>query len=78
MNKRRWWFAHAAIFVVGQGLLLVAGEFWPAALLAGAVPDPLTLFGDPAMWVSRMWCIVFVVDTAWSWSFGLLSSREKR
>jgi DHA1 family multidrug resistance protein-like MFS transporter len=71
------WLTHAAIFVVGQGLLLIAGEFWPAAFLAGEVSDPLTLFGDPAMWVSRMWCIVFVVDTAWSWSFGLLSNRVK-
>ncbi len=77
MNTLRW-LTHAAIFVVGQGLLLIAGEFWPAAFLAGEVPDPLTLFGDPAMWVSRMWCIVFAVDTAWSWSFGLLSNRVKR
>jgi hypothetical protein len=78
LNKLRWWFTHLAVFAVGQGLLLAAGESWPAALLAEEVPDPLTLFSDPAMWVSRMWCIVFVVDTAWSWSFGLLSNREKR
>jgi MFS transporter, DHA1 family, multidrug resistance protein len=58
--------------------LLTAGGSWPTAFLAGEVPDPLTLFGDPAMWVSRMWCIVFVVDTAWSWSLGLLPRREKR
>jgi DHA1 family multidrug resistance protein-like MFS transporter len=76
VNMLRW-LTHAAIFIVGQGLLLIAGESWPAAFLAGEVPDPLTLFGDPAMWVSRMWCIVFVVDTAWSWSFGLLSNRVK-
>jgi hypothetical protein len=77
VNMLRW-LTHVAIFVVRQGLLLIAGESWPAAFLAGEVPDPLILFGDPAMWVSRMWCIVFVVDTAWSWSFGLLSNREKR
>ncbi len=77
MNILRW-LAHAATFVAGQGLLLIAGEFWPMAFLAVEVPDPLTLFGDPALWVSRMWCIVFVVDTVWSWSFGFLSNKEKR
>jgi hypothetical protein len=58
------WVAHAAVFVAGQVLLLIAGESWPAALLVGEVPDPLTLFGDPAMCISRMWCSVFAVDTA--------------
>ena len=77
MNILRW-LAHAAIFVVVQGLLLIAGASWPAAYLAGEVPDPLTLFGDPAMWVSRMWCIVFVVDTAWSWSYAILPKKGKR
>jgi len=78
MNKLRWWFAHLAIFVVVQGVLLAAGESWPAAFLAGEVPDALTLFSSPAMWVSRTWCIVFAVDTAWSWSYVILAKREKR
>ena len=78
MNKLRWWFAHLAVFVVGQGVLLAAGESWPAAFLAGEVPDALTLFGSPAMWVSRIWCIVFAVDTAWSWSYMIFAKGEKR
>ena len=78
MNKLRWWFAHLAVFVVGQGVLLAAGESWSAAFLAWEVPDALTLFGSPAMWVSRIWCIVFAVDTAWSWSYVILAKREKR
>jgi hypothetical protein len=77
VNKFRW-LAHVAIFVVGQGLLLTAGESWPAAYLAGEVPDPLTLFSHPAMWISRMWCIVFAVDTAWSWSYIFLPKKPKR
>ena len=78
MNKLRWWFAHLAIFAVGQGLLFAAGASWPIALLAGEVPDTLTLFGSPAMWISRMWCIVFAVDTAWSWSYVIFPKRKKR
>ena len=78
MNKLRWWSAHLAIFVVGQGLLLAAGGSWPAAFLYGSVPDSLTLFSDPAMWISRIWCIVFAVDTVWSWSYAILPQKEKR
>jgi DHA1 family multidrug resistance protein-like MFS transporter len=78
MNKLRWWFVHLAIFVVGQVVLLAAGESWPAAFLAGEVPDTLTLLSSPAMWVSRMWCIVFAVDTAWSWSYVTFRKGEKR
>lgn len=78
MNKMRWWFAHLAIFAVGQVLLLVAGASWPAAFLNGSVPDPLTLLSDPAMWISRIWCIVFVVDTVWSWAFMIFPKRGKR
>jgi hypothetical protein len=47
MNKLRWWFVHLAVFVVGQGVLLAAGESWPAAFLAGEVPDALTLLDSP-------------------------------
>jgi MFS transporter, DHA1 family, multidrug resistance protein len=78
MNKLRWWSVHLAIFAVGQGLLFAAGQSWPIAFLAGEVPDALTLFSSPAMWVSRMWCIVFAVDTVWSWSYAILPKKGKR
>ena len=77
MDKLRWWFTHLLVFAAAQGILLVAGGSWPAAFLNGEVPDPLTLFGDPAMWVSRLWCIVFAVDTVWSWSYLAVPKRKK-
>lgn len=78
MKKLQGWFAHLVIFVTGQGLLFAVGQSWLAAYLAGAVPDQLTLSSDPAMWVSRIWCIVFAVDTIWSWSYIIFPTKERR
>jgi DHA1 family multidrug resistance protein-like MFS transporter len=77
MSKLGWWFAHLALFAVGQGLLLAAGASWPVAFLNGSVPGSLTLFSDPAMWISRVWCIVFAVDTVWSWSYAILPKGKR-
>lgn len=78
MKKLQWWFVHVIVFAVAQGLLLAVGESWPAALVAGSVPDSLTLFGDPTMWISRIWCIVFAVDTVWSVSYVIFPKKEQR
>jgi hypothetical protein len=77
MDKLRWWFAHLAVFAVGQAILLAAGASWPAAILSGGVPDPLTLFSNPLVWGSRLWCIVFAADTAWSWAYLVFAERKK-
>ncbi|USQ79735.1 hypothetical protein [Ornithinimicrobium faecis] len=65
-QKLKWWFVHLAAFVLGQLILLVMGASWPVALLTQEVPDPLSFGSEPAMWISRAWCVVFAIDTAWS------------
>lgn len=77
MRKLKWWLVHLVVFVVVQTMLLVAGQSWPAAFVNQSVPDPLTWGSAPAMWISRLWCVVFVVDTLWTaWAKFVRGRRE--
>lgn len=76
MNKMKWWIGHLAIFVAAQVILLIAGQSWPAAFLASEVPESLTFAAAPAMWISRLWCVVFAIDTVWFWGKLALARRE--
>jgi hypothetical protein len=64
-KERQGWYKHLAVFVVGQGVLFAMGESWPVAQLVGNVPEELSAL----MNASRIWCVVFVVDTIWSLSY---------
>lgn len=77
MQKMKWWLAHMGAFLLGQAILLAVGESWPAAFLTQQVPDPLSFGNEPAMWISRAWCVVFAVDTIWSLA-NLARSRAER
>lgn len=70
---RREWYEHLALFVAGQMILLLIGESWPAALVGGEVP------AEPAglMAASRVWTIIFMVDTVWSLSYAVWPAQEK-
>lgn len=70
---RREWYKHLALFVAGQTILLFIGESWPAALVGGEAPaEPTGL-----MAASRVWMIIFVVDTVWSLSYTVWPAKEK-
>lgn len=73
-KERQGWYKHLALFVVGQGILFAVGESWPVAQLVGNVPEDLSAL----MNVSRIWCVVFVVDTIWSLSYAVFPPRHGR
>lgn len=70
---RREWYEHLALFVAGQTILLVIGESWPAALVSEGVPSE----PDGLMTASRVWTVVFLVDTVWSLSYTVWPAKEK-
>ncbi|UJW34884.1 MFS transporter [Saccharothrix sp. AJ9571] len=72
-KKPGWrnWAIHAAVFVVAQAALAIAGYSWPLAALGSDDPD--FILNDSGHWLlnaGRIWCLVFVVDTLWTgWIF---------
>lgn len=76
----RNWGIHAALFLLGQGVLAAFGYCWPVELLFGEAHDANWIWNSSGRWpmdVSRIWCFVFVIDTAWTWG-ALLVKRVKR
>lgn len=66
------WTTHLAVFVAAQLILAVTGDSWAVAFMRDAVPEDEPLL----MLVSRIWLIVFAVDTIWSW-WTIGDSRRK-
>ena len=73
-KERQGWYKHLALFVVGQGILFAIGESWPGAQLVGNAPEELSAL----MNASRIWCVVFVVDTIWSLSYTVFPWHQGR
>ena len=73
-KERQGWYKHLALFVFGQGMLFAIGESWPVAQLTGNAPEELSAL----MNASRIWCVVFAVDTIWSLSYTVFPSRNGR
>ena len=73
-KERQGWYKHLALFVVGQGILFAIGESWPVAQLFGSVPEDVSVL----MNASRIWCVVFVIDTIWSLSYTVFPTRHGR
>ncbi|MGH8880248.1 MAG: hypothetical protein ACRD0P_23330 [Stackebrandtia sp.] len=63
---------HLAVFALAQAAFAVTGDSWTVAMLRDAVPGDQPL----AMTASRIWLIVFAIDTVWTW--WSISSREKK
>lgn len=57
------WLAHLGLFVLAQLGFALTDNSWPVAFLNDAVPDHQSF----PMIISRVWLIVFTVDTIWSW-----------
>ena len=71
---RREWYQHVALFVAGQTILFFIGESYPVAFLSGGMPsDPSGL-----MLASRVWTVIFLVDTVWSLSYTVWPGSETK
>ena len=63
---RHEWYEHLVLFVAGQTILLFVGESWLTTLTGETPAEPSGL-----MTASRVWAVVFAVDTVWSLSYTL-------
>lgn len=71
---RRGWYTHLAVFVIGQAALFAAGEAWINPLLdGGSLAQASALMN-----ASRIWTIVFVVDTVWSLSYTFFPDKDRK
>jgi MFS family permease len=83
-KERRRFYEHGLLFVVGQAILFAVGESWPEMLLSGELPPRALWTGELPenasflVTVSRVWCIVLIVDGVWSLSYTLFPNRGKR
>ena len=84
-RNRRWWYAHAVVFVVGHYL------FW---LYNGNHNHDLMFYLEDLSWweeadgvngpfqseaiaaISKIWVIIFALDTIISWSYTLFPSKK--
>lgn len=76
------WMIRGAVFVAGQVMFVALGYSWLAALVSGRFTALKAVNGDigDAPWqmgASRIWLIVFVVDSIWTWSRLLLRARDR-
>lgn len=66
------WFSHLGIFAIAQAVFALTDNSWALAFLRDSVPDDQSI----AMIASRIWLIVFAVDTVWSW--WSIADRQKK
>lgn len=77
-NSTRNWAIHAAVYVLAQGVLAVAGYNWPVEALFGG-PHELEWYwnssGHLLLNLGRIWTFIFVIDTVWSLGRLVLKKR---
>ncbi|MEV6906961.1 MFS transporter [Amycolatopsis sp. NPDC051071] len=77
-NPLRNWSLHAAIYVLAQGVLAIAGYSWPVEALFGGPHDADWYWNSSGHWLlnlGRIWTFVFVIDTVWSLGRTVLKKR---
>lgn len=75
----RTWSQHVVLFVVVQAVLAVLGYSWPVEAVLGGPHEPSWLWNDSGHWLldaGRIWCLVLVGDTIWTWGRLLLARRR--
>jgi hypothetical protein len=63
------WTGHAAIYVVAQAALAVAGYSWPTEALFNGPHDAAWFWNSSGHWLlnlGRIWTAIFVLDTVWT------------
>lgn len=85
-KNRRWWYAHAIVFVVGHCLFwLYDGNhnhdlmFYLEDLSWWGEPDHVNgpFRSEAIAAISKIWVIIFGLDTIISWSYTLFPSKNK-
>ncbi|WP_027659451.1 MFS transporter [Salinispora fenicalii] len=81
VELRRRWTVRSAVFIAGQVAFAALGHSWLAAVASGRYTLLEALNGDlgDASWqlgASRIWLIIFLVDSIWTWA-RLLRSRRR-
>ncbi|SFP46037.1 hypothetical protein SAMN05421810_102651 [Amycolatopsis arida] len=77
----RNWVGHCVLFVVGQGALAVFGYSWPVEAVFGGPHEAEWIWNSSGHWllnVSRVWTLIWLVDTVWTWGAVLLTRRARR
>ncbi|WP_158881820.1 MFS transporter [Amycolatopsis anabasis] len=76
----RNWIGHLGLFLIGQFALALFGYCWPIEAAFGG-PHPWDWYwnfsGHWLLNADKIWCVIFVVDTLWTFG-GLLFARVKR
>lgn len=62
-RMRAVWSAHLVAFAAAQIIFAVTDNSWAVSFLRGTLPDD-----EPILMIaSRIWLIVFTIDTIWTW-----------
>ncbi len=83
VELRRRWTVRAAVFIAGQVAFAALGHSWLAAVASGRFTLWEAVNGDlgGAPWqlgASRIWLIIFLVDSIWTWTRLLRRRRSGR
>ncbi|MEU6645250.1 MFS transporter [Saccharomonospora sp. NPDC046836] len=79
-NGIRNWTLHLVLFVAGQAVLAVLGFGWPVEAIFGGPHEAGWFWNSSGHWLlnaSRIWCVIFVIDTMWTWGAHLLRARSR-
>ncbi|GAA1216077.1 MFS transporter [Prauserella alba] len=74
------WGVHAAVYVVAQIALGIAGYSWPVETVLGWPHEAEYFWNSSGHWLlnaGRIWTFIFVLDTVWSVGRALLSRRSR-
>lgn len=74
------WGVHAAVYVVAQVALGVAGYSWPVETVLGWPHEAEWFWNSSGHWLlnaDRIWTIVFVLDTVWSLGRAAFGRRDR-
>ncbi|WP_414942333.1 MFS transporter [Amycolatopsis sp. cmx-11-51] len=77
-NPIRNWAIRAAVYVLAQAALAMAGYSWPVEALFGGPHDAGWFWNSSGHWLvnlGRIWTFVFVIDTGWTAGREILKKR---
>lgn len=63
------WGVHAAVYVLAQIALGIAGYSWPVETVLGWPHEAEWFWNSSGHWLvnaGRIWTLIFVIDTVWS------------
>src|SRR5690606_8287755 len=76
----RAWAVHAAVYVGAQIVLGVAGYSWPVETVLGGPHGAEWYWNASGHWLvnaDRIWTLVFLIDTVWSFGRAVWTRRRR-